>query len=304
MGTLKRFFSYLGILLAVLLIAAFAVGIFFSWQINASAKTAALNLLTTGENLVSTVQQGVVSVETRVDTLYANTSGVESALNKISSDIEDQGLILTLLPPEKEKELTDSIKEVVDVFNSVRDTLLGIKQLYSTINEIPFVNLPLPDDDLIQQATQVTEKLEKSVNDLSTKIQDFRTKSASTVDALNAIVSDVNTSIENFNNALNQLDQQLYATQTGLARLKTVVSPLFNLITIVFDILLAWMIFANVAVIRWSLQVLRATKIKKSALASNPEPDAMPEPEQPADTFTAESTLTEVEPSNTEDTIP
>jgi predicted PurR-regulated permease PerM len=284
MRTLKRIFSYLAILLAVLLIVAFVAGIFFSWQINAAAKTTTLSLLTTGENLVSTVQKGVVRVETRVDTLYARTSGVESALNNISGNIQDKGLILTLLPAEKEKELTDSIKEVIDVYTSVRDTLLGIKLLYANVNKIPFVSLPMPDDGLIQQANQVTEKLDKSVNELSTKIQEFRTKSSGSVDTLIAIVSEINSSIEDFNNDLNQLDQQLYATQTGLARLKTIIPALFNLVTIVFDLLLLWMIFANIAAIRWSLQVLGATKMTKPTLTSSPEPDTKLESDESIET--------------------
>ncbi len=291
MRTAKRILSYLGILLAAILIVSFLAGIIFSWRINASIKSAAFSYITTGENLTSIVRKGVAQVESRVDNLYAKTSGVESALIKLSGNLQDKGLVLTLLPPETEKELTDSIQEVMDTYNSIRDTIISIKQLYLSISKIPFVNLPMPDDDLIQQTTQVTERLHRSVNELTTRIEEFRTKSAATVDSSLAFVTEINKVIEEINNRLNHLDNQLYATQMGLARLKTNLPPLLNLITVIGDIFLVWLIFANVAVIRWSKQVLTATRITQTTLTPDTEHRTIEAVKSATDAFSQEEIL-------------
>ena len=190
----------------------------------------------------------------RLDQLTGNmrtiSTGIEDAATELSISVSDTGVILTLLPEQKEQALLDQAAQINDRFNDIKDMLSSALDLYQSIDRLPFISLPKPK-------TQTLEKLDKAVTSIQTAAQtahdaanQFRSGVAGKINTVSQAANQVTQRIDEARDNLNELDARLQTLQGVLARLEQLIPLLFILGALLLTLFLVWVIYSEVVVIR------------------------------------------------------
>jgi methyl-accepting chemotaxis protein len=250
----RRLWSITAIVISsvVLLLAVAAiVGI---W----AGRSAAIDLVTgilDGVEEVAGIGRGrVAEVDDYVGEVRTSVGEVETAVDQISANVSDRGLVLTLLPPEREQELQRIAGQIGAAIESIRSVLQAVTELVEAVDNLPFVSLPRPEPAEVQQLQNDLESIRTDVNQLAADIQAFRDGVASEIATVSAAAGRVNS-------RLGATEQNLAAVDGKLARLQERTNELedqfrlwVTVVAVVDTLLLIWVAYAMIVLIRgyWS----------------------------------------------------
>jgi chromosome segregation ATPase len=270
MVTLKKIVSISIIILCAIFLIVLVSGIIGSWILNRNLKQAAVEIITIGETVTASVQNGVQRVSVRVENLNNITTDIGESLNKASESISDKGLVMTLLPDEKEQALISTGQEFQNTLSELQAVFINAKNLYSSIDQLPFISLPEPDEDRLQKILDRQQNLQKAIQNVQSKIQEIRTKTSGTIDNINEPINNINQALSNTTNDLNRIDSDLARIQNALSKIKANVGLIFNLITLVIDLILLWLACSQIFAALWAWKQFISLK---SSSATNQVPD-------------------------------
>jgi hypothetical protein len=93
-------------------------------------------------------------------------------------------LILQLLPEEKEQNLIELSASVKETISPLHDMLSGGIAIYRTINQMPFVNLPGPSQEQVDNIEKEADEIQSAADNLEKEIAAFR---SGTSDKINKV---------------------------------------------------------------------------------------------------------------------
>ena len=162
----------------------------------------------------------------------------------------DKGLVMTLLPPEKEEKIVDTADRIGETLSSITSTIEAAFDLYKAVDDIPLVNLPKPEEAKVQALDDDVQEIQDSVDQLAADIQEFRDGVASGVSEISAAAGEVNDRLERTSQNLSDLDSNLADVQTQAndwqGRFRTIATTA----SVVVTLILIWVIYAMVTLIK------------------------------------------------------
>jgi len=251
--TRKRVLSVTAIILSGFIILLSAALIIGAWATTGKVIDAGTKLLTGAEKAASAVQIGLDSIDSRLKKLEKDTAIIEEASALLSQNISDKGLVLVLLPPDKEEKLTDTISAIEDVLATAEQMLSSLIDTLSFIESLPFVELPKPDTETVSSISEKVEKLNASVDNVNAHIQEARDNSAGAAQKISDTVGEINAGIEDARAELETRSEQLAATQESLASIKESFPTWVYISALLITLILGWVIFTQVLIIQFSL---------------------------------------------------
>jgi methyl-accepting chemotaxis protein len=201
------------------------------------------------DQLASTGRQGATRLGEGVEEIQSAVGEVESAIDELAQDISDQGLVMTLLPPEKEQKVVDTTDKISETLSSITSAVETAFDLYKAIDNIPLINLPKPDEAKVQALDNDVQEIQESVDQLAADIQEFRDGAASGVSEISAAVGEVNNRLERTNQNLSELDSYLADVQTQANYWNDRFRTITTISSIVVTLILFWIIYAMVNLI-------------------------------------------------------
>ena len=96
-------------------------GIIGVWVVERPLSDATVTLLRVVENSTKVVRTATSRVDQTLAAVQAKTAEISDASNQLSQNVTDKGLVLVLLPEEKEQQL-------VETASSIQDTYFGASQ--------------------------------------------------------------------------------------------------------------------------------------------------------------------------------
>jgi uncharacterized phage infection (PIP) family protein YhgE len=251
--TLKRVLSVTTIILCslvILLSAAFVIG---AWATTGKIIDAGTKLLTGAEKAAGAVQTGLESIDSGLKKLEKDTAVIEEASALLSQNISDKGLVLVLLPQDKEEKLTNTITAIEDALATVEQMLSSLIDTLSFIESLPCVELPKPDPETVSSISEKVEKLNASINNVNAHIQEARDNSAGAAQKISDGVGELNAGIEEARAELDTRSEQLAATQESLASIKNSFPTWIYIGALLITLILVWVIYTQVLIIQFSL---------------------------------------------------
>jgi hypothetical protein len=233
----------------VLVILFSAASVIGAWVVQGPLGDSIVAILTIVEDTTQKAQESITKIDGVMANVQAVAAEVESASSQISQNITDQGLVLTLLPEEKEQELLEGIDAVRDTFLEVQEALQKALELYRTIDRLPFIDLPQLNEDQIAKIEGFIANMEELVGTLRTSIQEFRAGLTDRIGKIIEAASVVKNELGAFRNQLSELNAKLAALQALAIRLQEVIPGIFLTITLILTLVLAWIIYTQVEVI-------------------------------------------------------
>ncbi|MFN2196856.1 MAG: hypothetical protein ACK2UW_12110 [Anaerolineales bacterium] len=267
--TTQRTWPILVMVISALVILICAAGVIGIWVIRGAASSATVQLLQAVDHVAQLVRDGITYVDTDLATIEETVGSIEAAANQLSQNVNDQGLILTLLPPTKEEQLTAAVQSVRDDLAAVRDFANATREMVQAINKLPFVNLPGESLAALDKLQEGVNGLTSLVDELKTSIGQFRSQAATSISRLTQPVASLNNLLGEIRAELAQTDADLSSLQEAISRLQSLLTAIYLWSAILATLLALWIVYTQVVMINRALQDLRA--VDSRAAASEPE---------------------------------
>ena len=255
---LQRIRPILAIILSVVVIMICIGGMAGIWVVEGAISSAAVQMLGAFDSTVQIMRDGITGVDTGIATLAESVSTVEAASAQLSQNVNDKGLVLTLLPPTKEQELKVAAQSVRDQFASILDLLNATKETVQAINSLPFIDLP--GDGLVSVATlqDQMDGMTILVEDLNVGISESRSQTSANISKITETTVNLNNLLTGLRSDLATTDAELSAIQTQSRHLQKLVRTYLLLSAIVLTLLAIWVGFSQFVMINRALKHLRS----------------------------------------------
>ena len=188
-------------------------------------------------------------------------SSLEAVTTQLSQNVNDQGLVLTLLPQGREDALSAKVQQFVEEFNNVREAVVGAIDLYRALDALPFVDLPKPDSERVQTVANLASEIASTVKDLNARITEVRSNAAGAIAKVTDALGNAKDRLAKIATELNTLDAQLLAVQARAAQLKQMIPVAITVAMIVLTLFMAWVAFTQIVVMRGAWRKLRAPAV-------------------------------------------
>jgi hypothetical protein len=256
--TVVRIINIGSIVASGIVLVLAVLGILGTWVANLVLGSVVVDLSVGVENTAQAIQRGVGRVDSGVEELRIQVQELEQDVLQIGQNLTDEGLIRTLLPAEKEERIDAAADKVATLFDALRDTFVSARQLYTSLNRLPGVNLPTPDADRTEQVMSTLDQVRTDVAELKSSIAGIRERQGAAVARVAEIGTRLETRLANLDAALSGLEDNLVAIQAGAVQLRRTLPTLMTIGAVIMTLLLAWVIYTQVVVIRLELARRRA----------------------------------------------
>jgi hypothetical protein len=255
--TFHRILAGLTIFICALVLLLSVAGIIGTWVAGRAVSDAAVQLLDGIDRSAGAARTLIARVNTEVGQVRDQVATVKSATDQISQNVNDKGLVLTLLPAETDNELLTSVRKVAESVASIREAVTSAIELYRAINRMPFVSLPQPDPESWGKVGDLVLALQAGVQDLTTAITEFRSAASGTISRVTDGISRVEGGLSNVETTLNSVDTQLATAQARAVQLEQTIPMVITAAMVIFTLLALWVAYTQVVVMRGALARLR-----------------------------------------------
>jgi hypothetical protein len=248
----------IGISVLVLLICVGAIaGV---WIVGGKIASAAVTVLGAVDESAQAMRNGVNRVDTGLARLGDSIGTVEEASGQLAQNVSDKGLLLILLPPTREEELTTTLQSVQRNFIAIQDLLEATSGMLLALDSIPFVDTPGKGLAKIQALQEGMNEVSTQVEVLKTDIGDFRLGVAANVSRITTATTRLTNRLEWIRSELALVDSDLNAIQVQSRRLQEL-SPILLVLNSIFVTLMAlWVGYSQVVMIDLSMKHYRETR--------------------------------------------
>lgn len=255
-NTGRKVWLWTAVVISVLVLVISVGLVIGTWVIRGVAIETNNNLMDGITNIAETGSVAAVRVQERINEASTTVSEVQSAVDDVSQNVADRGVILTVLPPEKEQNLVDTASQIRETVQTVTDSVTAAVDLYQSINAIPFVSLPQPAESKVQEIQTNAQEIESSINQLRSNVQEFRDNASAEVDRLSDAAGVVKTRLQTSEANLDQLHANLEQIQASSQAFKSTFALYATIGAIIFTLLFLWVIYGMVVLIQKSLKDL------------------------------------------------
>lgn len=217
-----------------------------TWVVQNGISQAAVKLLETVDDTTGNLRQAVSRIDQPLSELEGITDNVANRADQISENISDKGLLLTLLPEEQEMKITELITTVRETYDTVSGFITSTIGFYQSINALPFVNLPLPEQDTVESIQTTIQDVQTTIQEMRQGITDFRDNASGTINQVTDRINQASTHLSLAREKLIKLDSDLARFQEVSRSLKTTIPILFICSSILISILAGFIVFTQV----------------------------------------------------------
>lgn len=245
-----------GIAIAIcgLVILVSAVGVVGDWIAQSTLSKVAFSLLEVVDQTAGGLRPVIQRIDQGAMEVRQISAEVSQVSTQISQNIEDQGLIVLLLPEEKENNLVERINAVQETLSTIGEVLAAGLEMYQTIDRIPFVSLPAPSEEQVENIEAAVSQTQADVAALRQSVQDFRSGAAGQVSRVTQAADQVTDGMDQLSGRLNELDTRMVALQEFATQMQTTIRTLLAVVAFIITLFLAWVIYTQVEVIRLYVQ--------------------------------------------------
>ena len=246
----RKIWYSIAIFLSVFVLLFSALGLVGTWVVEQSLSDAAVSIFGVVYDSAGGLRNVGQTIEQSAGEVRQISSNVSDVSQKISQNVADKGLLATLLPQEQEQKLTDQVKNILDTFTTIRETLAAGIGLYQSIDRLPFVNLPKPDPETITNLQDNISNIQATVQELRQSVQDFRSGAAGQINKVTLAADRVTQGMDQVSNRLATLDTDLANLQAFALRMQEVLPTILLIAALFFTLFFGFVIYTQIEMIR------------------------------------------------------
>ncbi|MEZ4767422.1 MAG: hypothetical protein R2844_03240 [Caldilineales bacterium] len=289
MRVLKQIARVFAIILAVLVIVLSVSGIAGFWYVNSvltNVTNQVFSIVNTGAGVAAT---GVNRAEQLVTDGRSEVQNASDTVTAVGQNLEENSPVLTALNDRLQQRLGPTVEAIGTTLAPAVDGLRTVNQIATIANSIPFVKQETPRLDKLEAATNGLLQLVADVQQFQatlgqTVVAGKNQVTNEAVGVLTDLATRIDTRLANLESTLQETQQQISDFQGRMNALNGRLLAIYNLATLLLTLLLVWIIYSQVVVIRNHWRGLRTSGANGSAaaLAAAETPPAVGSPEPPA----------------------
>jgi hypothetical protein len=254
--------------LLVLLITL--LGIVGTWITRGVVIDVGTAVLTGIEEVAGIGREAATTVNGVVTEVQSVTGQVETAVDEIAQNVSDQGLVLTLLPPEQEQKIYDAAAKISETVASIVSTFNALQDLLDAIDSIPFVEAPRLDPEKVANLESTAEAISNELEQFAASIQQFRDDAAGNISRVSGAAGAVTDRLDTTVTNLNEVDSALANVQTRAQTLRENLATIVTVIAVVITLILAWVVYGMAALTRNHWRALHPAAPQPATIAVAP----------------------------------
>lgn len=249
----KIWYAVVILLCGIIILASLASGA-ATWITQNALSNTTVAVLQAIENTAGGLQLGIDRIDQPLAEVQTISTEIISKTEEISQNVSDSGVILTLLPSEQESKLLELGDSITTNFKAIKEVLSSTISLFRSINSLPFVNLPSPEQEKIDSIEESINQTQLSIENMRAEIQLFRDQASSSIDRVAERVEQFSNRISETRERLDQVNSELVEVQETTKSLQKTIPGLLVLGAILATIILAFVIYTQVEVIILCIQ--------------------------------------------------
>ncbi len=239
------------------------LGIAGVWVTEQILANSAVQILVAVENLTGGLRQVTQGVDQKLERMQAATISISTASTQLSQKVTDEGLVLLLLPEDQEQNLSELALSVKEAVSPLGDLLTAGVVIYRLIDQLPFIDLPAPSQEQVDRIEESAGEIQAAVDRLETDIAAFRSGTSDQITKVGAGADALTSRVGQARDQLANLDASLALAQESLTRLEQIVVKVLVLAALMFTLLLAWVIYSQIEVLRLYAQRWKSPTFQK-----------------------------------------
>jgi len=246
----KKILYSLVIAMSVLVLLLNTAGIIGLWAVGFPLSTAAVAALKVVENSAIAIQKSTGKVDDALAKLQGKVKDITDATQQISKNVSNKGLILTLLPEEKEQQITDHIGSLRDTFNEIKGSVTTGLDLYRSVDAMPLINLPSLNKDQMNKIESSVTETQSQAETLRSEVAAFRSGASEKVDKVDAAASKLNEKIQAARDEVAKVNSKLTKLEEFSVRMQKKIPGIFITISMILSLIFAFVIWTQVEMIK------------------------------------------------------
>ncbi|MGD8488093.1 MAG: hypothetical protein PVJ23_01155 [Anaerolineae bacterium] len=249
MSILKRILLYTGMVISMIVLLLCLAGVIGTWVINKPATETILSAL-------APINAALERVESLSKGTARTLTETSAALDRANTRVEEMGdgitetrVVLEAISALLGEDVRPKINSARDSIRAVYDTLVAIEEVIVSFNAIPFVGVEVPGGDEVAQVRTGMEEAAVEVNTLLESSQQKKEETvAEVVERVTGSVDQIRTRVDGIQTRVSDLETRAGRASQKMIDLQKQIPLWIDVSSTVATVLLAWLIFSQVAV--------------------------------------------------------
>jgi len=255
MRILEKTARFAAITVAVLFIGTSLVGIFAAWFVSREASDVALKGFGVIEMGVGVVDAGVGRVAELIATSRTEVKQAAETIATIGGQAAANSPVLSALNERLETNLAPRIARMQQALAPARDALWNVSNAVSLMSSLPTMEEHAPRLAALDETFNRLEEMSANTAQLRSTLRALVGEQKSgitpeTVAALKGITQRIDTRLGEVQTNVQSVRADVDALQARLDKRKSRLLFLFNMVALLSTLMLAWIVYAQVVVIR------------------------------------------------------
>jgi methyl-accepting chemotaxis protein len=240
----RKILGYFAMFLTIDVLIASILGLIFMWLSFTAAGNALGNLFVAAEKATAVADKALLQVDNALIDFGSKSTALSNDVAQIGQNVADQGVIATLLPPDKATVFTDKVNEVKQTMAQVKDAIDAVRNFMQAFKAIPFIQTPNLDDSLLGKLDDAITKVEDLVGQIKQGIENLRGGIAGAIDQVASALAQLSDAVFQARFPVAQLRAYVQAANQVILPFLQVATPIFFLVVgAIFSILYVWTAF-------------------------------------------------------------
>jgi hypothetical protein len=276
----RNILGYTAMFLSIDVLIASILAVILMWTGFVTAGNLLVNLFQAAEKATAVADGALTQIDNTMVDFGTKGYALSEDVAQVGQNVADQGVIATLLPPDKETVFTDKVNEVKQTFAQVKDAVDSVRNFMQAFQAIPFIQTPNLDDSLLGKVNDAIVKVEDFVGKIKQGIENARAGVVGAIDQISTALTGLSDAVFEARYPLAQLRGYVQsANQVILPFLQSFTPIFFLFVGAIFTLLYGWTAFVMWKFFQWARAWRKAdspTLVPAPAAATPPAASAPP----------------------------
>jgi hypothetical protein len=253
----RRVYHFVSLSISLLVLLICIATIAAVWNFQGKIASAAVTMLGAMDESAQALRDGIFRVEMGLGKLETSIGTIEEATAQLAQNVSDKGLVLTLLSPTKEQELTSAVESIQENFIAIQaflDAALGLAQ---AIDNLPFVDSPGKGLAAIEGLQNGMNEIAVQTEKVKADIGQLRSQTTASVSKVTTETNRLNDQIMRFHTDLTLADAELKTIQVQSRQLQESLPRFLLLSAWVVTLIALWVGYSQLVMINSSANHLQ-----------------------------------------------
>jgi hypothetical protein len=247
---LTRILAVIVMVISALVLVLSLTGIAGAWIIRGQLATDLVDIATEAEARATRAKRGLGQLDAALTRAHDQVSGVEQEVQAFGADLEENRPLLSAISDRLGLELGPLFDSARGFMTTIRETIAAVNGAIEAINAIPFVSIPVPELERMEQLSQDVDNVRTEVQDLRTAIDQRRSEIIQgSVSIVTTPTSKIGSTLGEMQATVSEYSQQAGAVQERLSDFKSAIGGRLTWAAVILTLILLWLAFSQVGLL-------------------------------------------------------